>query len=93
MDEVIGNFFSESGDCIHLTMKDCYKVLYDMTKVLYMDYMTRVLDGDYEDFNKKHLATMGKILDSVHSRCEDHSFGLRKELFDSKGIKDPRKCE
>ena len=94
-DEIIGQFFSqnEEDEPLNITARNCYVILHDMTKILYMDYMTRVLEGDYEDFRETHLRHMGKILDFIHNRLEDHSYGIRKQLFDAEGIKDPRRYE
>ncbi len=91
MDDIIANAFDEDGKMVELKVKDCYRTYYDMLKLLYFDYMSRVVDGDYDSFKKIHSDATERMIKLIHHRYADHVEGIRMGVFDRNKIDDPQR--
>jgi len=91
MDDIIANSYDSNGNIVPVTMKDCYQSYFNCIKLLYHDYMVRIVDGDFPTFKKMHMKTTAKIIDMVHSRFADHVEGIRNDFLKKHDVKDLRK--
>ncbi len=91
MDDIIANSYDSQGNIVPITMKECYQSYFNCIKLLYHDYMVRIVDGDFATFKKMQMKTTAKIIDMVHSRHADHVEGIRMDFFKKNDVKDLRK--
>lgn len=93
MEDIIGRISGGDGNIVELKLKDCYATCYDITKLLYLDFMSRVLDAEFEEFKRIQLNCTEKIIDRIHEKYQDHAEGIRMHIFEECGIDDPKREE
>ncbi len=91
MDDIIANSYDAYGNIVPITMKECYQSYFNCLKLLYHDYMVRIVDGDFATFKKMQMKATAKIIDMVHNRNADHVEGIRMEFFKKHDVRDLRK--
>lgn len=79
-DDTIAFAYDGDGKKHEMDLVDVYANIFEMSKIAYFDFMIRCIDGNYKDFKEAYLATMEKIVDSIHDTYLDHIEGARRGI-------------
>lgn len=90
LDEIIGHFFDSNGNKGEMRLKDVYGTEMEMLKLMYIDYMLRCTDADFDTFKEIHLKATGIMIDVIHSKYADHVEGLRNSFDEKQSSKEKK---